>query len=110
MLLFFRWMYGVRRDIFQYLRGIEEFLNRAIENMRQRVIRPFIVHVVIVRMYADFKISKKIRNYLIRRKFKEQYTRWVWHGESNDERSINVGTSIGFVVDLEDISYDESSG
>jgi hypothetical protein len=31
-----RWMYGVRRDTFQYLRHIEEFLNRTIENMRQR--------------------------------------------------------------------------
>jgi hypothetical protein len=32
------------------------------------------------------------------------------YGESNDGRSTNVGTSIGFVADLEDIAHDESSG
>jgi hypothetical protein len=31
-----RLMYGVRRNAFQYLRGVEEFLNRPIENIRQR--------------------------------------------------------------------------
>jgi hypothetical protein len=41
---------------------------------------------------------------------KKWYTRWVWHGECNDERSTNVSTSIRFVADLEDIAHDESSG
>jgi Transposase-associated domain len=105
-----RWMYGVRRDTFQYLRGVEEFLNHVIENMRQRG------HHTVLCLYRDcqnvcrFQNVEEIRNHLIRRGFKEWYTRWVWHGESYDERSTNAGTSVGFVADLEDISNDKSSG
>jgi Transposase-associated domain len=103
-------MYGVRRDTFQYLRHIEEFLNRTIENMRQRDDQTVLCPWRDCQNVRRFQNIKKIRNHLIRHGFKERYTRWVWNGESNDEISINVGTSIKFVADLEDISHDESSG
>jgi Transposase-associated domain len=31
-----------------------------------------------------------IRNYLIMHGFKEWYTRWIWHGEWNNEGSTNA--------------------
>jgi Transposase-associated domain len=105
-----RWMYGVRREIFQYLRGVEKFLNHLIENMRQRGDQIVLCPCRDCQNIRRFWKIKEIRNYLIRHGFKEQYTRWVWHGESYDERSTNVSTSVGFVADLEDISHDESSG
>jgi Transposase-associated domain len=103
-------MFGVRRDTFQYLRSVEEFLNHAIENMRQRGDQIVLYPCRDCHNVRRFQNVEEIKNHLIRRGFKERYTRWVCHGESYDEKSINVGTSVGFVADLEDISHDESSG
>jgi UDP-N-acetylmuramate-alanine ligase len=102
-----RWMYGVRRDIFQNLRGVEEFLNHAIENMRQRGDQTVLCLCRDCQNVRRFRNIEEIRNHLIKCGFKEWYTRWVWQGEPKDERSINIGTSIGFIADLEDISHDK---
>jgi Transposase-associated domain len=82
-------MYGIWRDTIEYLRGVEEFMDYAIEDMGNQIIfypcRDF-------QNLRRFQNIKEVRVHLIRRGFKERYTQWLWHGE-NFEASINVGRS-----------------
>jgi Transposase-associated domain len=82
-------MYGIWQDTIEYLRGVEEFMDYAIEDMGNQTIlypcRDF-------QNLRRFQNIKEVRVHLIRRGFKERYTQWLWHGE-NFEASINVGRS-----------------
>ena len=96
------WMYG-RRDTSAYLLGVEEFIICAKEYMRRTG------DVAILCPCVDCQNSKKsgdlaeVRDHLVRRGFKERYTRWVWHGErleesggaAVDSRDSDVGEGIG---------------
>ena len=85
------WMYG-RRDTTAYLRGVDEFIDCAKEYMTRTG------DVAILCPCVDCHNSKKsgdladVRSHLVRRGFKERYTRWVWHGERPEE-SACAGSS-----------------
>jgi Transposase-associated domain len=55
-----------------------------------------------------FRNIEEVRVHLIRRGFKERYTKLIWHGD-NSEEYINVGTSRD-VLNSETIVHDESGG
>jgi hypothetical protein len=37
-----RWMYGIRRDTIEHLRGVEEYMDYAIEYMSQKIFNYFL--------------------------------------------------------------------
>jgi DUF438 domain-containing protein len=85
-------MYGIRRDTIEYFRGVEKFMDRAIEDMSRRGNQTIICPCRDCHNLRSFQNVEKIRVHLIRHGFKERYTQWVWHGE-NFKVSINVRMS-----------------
>jgi Transposase-associated domain len=90
-------MYAIRRDIHEYVRGVDEFINCATENMRQSIAWIILCPCRDYQNIHRFQDNEEIRNHLIRRGFKERYTQWAWHGECNDEESTNVTTSMEYL-------------
>jgi Transposase-associated domain len=72
-----RWMYEIRRDTLEYVRGVDEFINCVTENMRQSMTQIILCSCRNCQNVRRFQDVEKIRNHLIRRGFKERYTRWV---------------------------------
>lgn len=85
------WMYG-RRDTSAYLLGVEEFINCAKEHMRRRGDETILCPCSDCENLRRFRDVREVRGHLIRRGFKERYTRWVWHGECFEE-SANAESS-----------------
>jgi hypothetical protein len=53
-----QWMYRIRRDIIEYLRGVEEFIDCTTEDMSQRVIRQFFVLIGISELAKILKYQR----------------------------------------------------
>jgi Transposase-associated domain len=85
-------MYEIRHDTLEYVRGVDEFINYTTENMRQTSAQTILCLCRECQNVRRFQDVEEIRNHLIRRRFKERYTRWVWNGECNGEGSTNVRT------------------
>ena len=85
------WMYG-RRDTSAYLLGVEEFIDCAKEHMRRRGDETILCPCSDCENLRRFRDVREVRGHLIRRGFKERYTRWVWHGECFEE-SANAEAS-----------------
>ena len=85
------WMYG-RRDTTSYMRGVKEFLDRAVEHMRRTR------DVAIFCPCRDCYNSKKsgdigeVGSHLFSRGFKDDYICWDHHGERFEE-SGGAGSS-----------------
>ena len=85
------WMYGASRVSDEYLTGVDEFIKVAMEDMSNNG------NVKMACPCRDCNNNQKwsnpvqVRNHLIRRGFKQDYTRWIWHGESL-ETGIDTGT------------------
>jgi Transposase-associated domain len=86
------WMYGIRRDINDYLTGLQEFINCAEEDMKRRGDRTILCPCRDCENLRRFRNVEEVREHLIHRGFKERYTRWIWHGKSFKE-SIHVEPS-----------------
>jgi Transposase family tnp2/Transposase-associated domain len=95
------WMYKIKRNTIEYLRGIDEFLECASEDMRNRGARTLVCPCEDCQNLRRFGNIKQVRDHLIRRGFMDRYTRWVRHGENIEtENSRNY----------ENIVRDESEG
>jgi Transposase-associated domain len=99
------WMYKIKRNTIKYLRGIDEFLECATEDMRNRGAQTLVCPCEDCQNLRRFGNIKQVRDHLIRRGFMDRYTRWVRHGENietvdNTENSRNI----------ENIVRDESEG
>jgi Transposase-associated domain len=99
------WMYKIKRNTIEYLRGIDQFLECASEDMRNRGARTLVCPCEDCQNLRRFGNIKQVRDHLIRREFMDRYTRWVWQGENietvdNTENSRNI----------ENIVRDESEG
>jgi Transposase-associated domain len=89
------WMYKIKMNTIEYLRGIDEFLECASENMRNRGARTVVCPCEDCQNLRRFKNIKQVRDHLIRRGFMDRYTRWVRHGENietvdNTENNRNI--------------------
>jgi Transposase-associated domain len=77
-------MYG-RRDTFEYLKGVEKFVECAKEDMRVRAAHfiscPYIDCQNILRQPS----VEVLQDHLIARGFVSGYTQWVKHGESKED-------------------------
>ena len=85
------WMYG-RRDTSAYLVGIQQFINCAKEHMRRTDDPSLLCPCRDCENTRRFRDVEEVRYHLIRRGFKQRYTRWVWHGECFEE-SANAESS-----------------
>jgi Transposase-associated domain len=75
-------MYKIKRNTIEYLRGINEFLECASEDMRNRGARTLICPYEDCQNLRRFRNIKQMRDHLIRHGFMNRYTRWVRHGEN----------------------------
>jgi Transposase-associated domain len=92
-------MYKIKRNIIKYLRGIDEFLECASEDMRNRGAQTLIFPYEDCQNLRRFENIKQVRYHLIHCGFIDRYTRWVRHGEN-----------IEIVDNIENIVRDESEG
>jgi Transposase-associated domain len=92
-------MYKIKRNTIEYLRGIDEFLECASEDMRNRSAWILICSCEDCQNLRRFRNIKQVRDHLFRRGFMDRYTRWVRHGE-------NIET----VDNIKNIVRDESEG
>jgi Transposase-associated domain len=76
------WMYKIKRNTIEYLRGINEFLECASEDMRNRSAWTLICPCEDCQNLRRFGNNKQVRDHLICRGFMDRYTRWVRHGEN----------------------------
>jgi hypothetical protein len=91
------WMYGIKRDTIEYLRGIDEFVKCAMEDMRLRGVRTLLCPCRECQNLRRVRNIEEVRDHLICRGFKERYTHWKWHGESDN---VGTSTTISDVPDL----------
>jgi hypothetical protein len=91
------WMYGIKRDTIEYLRGIDEFVKCAMEDMRLRGVRTLLCPCRDCQNLRRVRNIEEVRDHLICRGFKERYTHWKWHGESDN---VGTSTTISDVPDL----------
>jgi Transposase-associated domain len=76
------WMYKIKRNTIEYLRGIDEFLECASEDMKNRGARTLVCPCEDCQILWRFGNIKQVRDHLIHRGFMDRYTRWVRHGEN----------------------------
>jgi Transposase-associated domain len=86
----------------EYLRVIDEFLECALEDMRNRGAQTLICFCQDYQNLRRFGNIKQVRDHLIRRRCMDRYTRWVRHGE-------NIET-IDNITNIKNIIRDESEG
>jgi len=91
------WMYGIKRDTVEYLRGIDEFVKCAMEDMRLRGVRTLLCPCRDCQNLRRLQNIEEVRDHLICRGFKERYTHWKWHGESDN---VETSTTVFDVPDL----------
>ncbi|KAL9244370.1 hypothetical protein vseg_018151 [Gypsophila vaccaria] len=75
-----RWMYG-KRD-FNYMRKVDEFISQAIEHQKkyggdEQLICPCNV----CKNRKKVNSGSELRNHLVMKGFKQDYTLWISHGE-----------------------------
>jgi Transposase-associated domain len=97
------WMYRIKKNIIEYLRGIDEFLECASEDMRNRGARTLICPYQDCQNLRRFENIKQVRDHLIRRGFMVRYTQWIRHGEN-----IKIVDNIANIRNIKNIVQDES--
>ncbi|XP_019168110.1 PREDICTED: uncharacterized protein LOC109163850 [Ipomoea nil] len=75
------WMFG-KRTTFPYMQGVQEFIQCAEENMSKKGEDFIVCPCCDCQNFKRYRSSDEVKSHLIRRGFKEGYTRWIWHGES----------------------------
>jgi Transposase-associated domain len=99
------WMYKIKWNTIEYLRGIDEFLECASEDMRNMGAQTLVCPCEDCQNLRRFRNIKQVRDHLIHRGFIDRYTRWVRHGE-NIENIDNIEN----IRNIENIVRDESEG
>ena len=74
-------MYG-KRNCTSFLRGIEEFSTVALKHQTENKSKIILCPCCDCNNSRGYRDIVDIKDHLIRRGFKENYTRWTWHGES----------------------------
>ena len=97
------WMYGARNTI-EYLDGVKSFIKFAEQHMKTKGDDTIPCPCKDCLNLKRFRTIETVKNHLIRRGFKERYTRWIRHGESYGETSTAANTEIG--QEDEDASVD----
>ena len=83
------WMYETRRTSNEYLRGVREFMEVAVEDMTRKGVKKLICPCVDC---GNNKLQpvEEVRCHLIMRGFKSKYTNWYWHGEDRvDDHEVS---------------------
>ncbi|XP_056688175.1 uncharacterized protein [Spinacia oleracea] len=88
------WMYGSRTTN-QYILGVEEFIACAVAYQLKNGDESILCPCSNCDCSRRFRNVDQIREHLVRRGFRLNYTRWIWHGESvnHGECNINYGHS-----------------
>jgi Transposase-associated domain len=68
------WMYKIKRNTIEYLRRIDEFLESASEDMRNRGAQTLVCPCEDCQNLRRFGNIKQVRDHLIRRGFMDRYT------------------------------------
>ena len=77
-------MYG-RRDTFEYVQGVQKFIECAREHMRVRDDRSIPCPCCDCQNVRREITVEAIKEHLITRGFVKGYNRWVMHGESKED-------------------------
>jgi Transposase-associated domain len=77
-------MYG-RRDTFEYLEGVEKFVECAREDMRVCAARSIPCPCIDCQNILRQPSVEVLQDHLIARGFVSGYTQWVKHGESKED-------------------------
>ena len=75
-------MYGTSRISNEYMAGVDEFMKVATEDTAKNGTGLMSCPCRDCNNMNKFSNPNQVRNHLIRRGFKQQYKRWIWHGES----------------------------
>ncbi|XP_019150567.1 PREDICTED: uncharacterized protein LOC109147363 [Ipomoea nil] len=75
------WMYG-KCNTHEYMLGVENFIKYAEENKSKNGEEFLVCPCYDCKNLRKFRSSEQVRNHLICRGFKEDYNRWIRHGES----------------------------
>ncbi|XP_019153459.1 PREDICTED: uncharacterized protein LOC109149923 [Ipomoea nil] len=75
------WMFG-KCTTFPYMQGVQEFIQCAEENMSKKGDDFIVCPCCDCQNFKRYRSSDEVKSHLIRRGFKEGYTRWIWQGES----------------------------
>ena len=109
------WMYKARRNSNEYISGVREFMEVAVEDMTRKG------HKKIICPCVDCGNDKRqtvdeVKCHLIQRGFTRKYTNWYWHGEDRvdgDEATsvpvsgrINVNINVDGNENVENINVD----
>jgi Transposase-associated domain len=97
------WMYKIKRNTIEYLRGIDEFLECASKDMRNRGAQTLVCSCEDCQNLRRFRNIKQVRDHLIHHGFMDRYTRWVKHGEN-----IKTVDNIENIKNIKNIIRDES--
>ena len=75
-------MYNVKRNDDEFLNKIEEFINCALNDQLRRGEETIFCPCRHCKNKRRLRNIDQIRDHIIRYGFKQNYTRWIWHGES----------------------------
>ena len=102
------WMYKARRTSNEYISGVRELMEVAVEDMTRKRGKKLLCPCVDCGNNKRQPVDE-VRCHLIRRGFKLNYTNWYWHGEDrvdDDEvTSVPVARRIN-VNNVESIQFD----
>jgi Transposase-associated domain len=88
-----KWMYEMKwRYTIEYLSGVDEFMNCAINYMKSTGEQTLLCPCCDCQNLRRFHNVNEVRGHLMTRGFMRKYTKWIWH-EQTFERTVNVGTS-----------------
>ena len=106
-------MYEASRLLNEYMVGVDEFMKVVEEYMAGdgNGLMPCPCHDC--NNMKKYSNPVQVKNHLIRRGFKHQYKRWIWHGESTLEYDKSTGSehqeySTGVNDGRDDVSGDEN--
>ncbi|XP_074298389.1 uncharacterized protein LOC141629260 [Silene latifolia] len=105
------WMYG-KRD-FEYLERLHEFITQAVEHQRQQGDdAQLMCPCSACKNRKKVNSGSEMREHLILKGFKPNYTVWIWHGEKENDipncpNTVNVEKQVdNIMVDYEVIGED----
>ena len=88
------WMYKARRTSNEYLSGVREFMEVAVEDMTRKGHKKMICPCVDCGNDKRQTVDE-VKCHLIQRGFTRKYTNWYWHGEDrvDDDATTSVPVS-----------------
>jgi Transposase-associated domain len=78
------WIYG-RRDTFEYLEGVEKFVECARKDIRVHAARSILCPCIDCQNILRQPSVEVLQDHLIAREFVSGYTQWVKHEESKED-------------------------